>query len=53
LGLSVTGTIGLLLRAKNAGICPKVKPLLDRLRRELNFFISENLYDATLRMAAE
>lgn len=53
LGLEITGTMGLLLRAKSAGVCSTIKPLIDRLRHELNFFISADLYQSTLKRAAE
>jgi len=32
-GFTVLGTLGILLRAKQQGLCPAVAPLLDRLQR--------------------
>lgn len=53
LGLVVTGTLGLLLRAKQANQIVSVKPLLDRLRNELRFFLSDSLYQYALTAAGE
>lgn len=53
LGLQVTGTIGVLLRAKRQGHLQSVRPLLDRLRTQTNFRISESLYKEALKAAAE
>jgi uncharacterized protein len=36
-GLSVVGALGVLLRAKRAGLIPMVRPLAERLRSELRF----------------
>jgi uncharacterized protein len=52
-GLTVVGTLGLLLEAKRLGLCPAVKPLLDRLQTELNFFVSARLRRAILQQAGE
>jgi hypothetical protein len=52
-GFTVLGTLGLLLRAKRSGLLPSVAPLLDRLRSELNFFISDELRRTILRQAEE
>ena len=51
-GLTVTGTLGVLLMAKEAGLIPAVRPLLDSLS-ETPFRMSENLYRRVLRMAGE
>src|SRR5436309_2847902 len=53
LGFTVSGSIGLLLRAKRDGHIPAVRPLLDRLRTELRFFVSETLYQHALSVADE
>ncbi len=52
-GFTVLGTLGLLVRAKQSGLNPSVAPLLDRLKTELNFFISEELRRTILRQAGE
>src|ERR1051325_4851925 len=43
LGLSRVGALGVLLRLKQRGLIGDVLPLVDRLQRELNFFISSDL----------
>jgi predicted nucleic acid-binding protein len=52
-GFTVLGTLGLLVRAKRRGLLPSVAPLLDRLRSELNFFISDELRRTILRQGEE
>jgi uncharacterized protein len=52
-GLTVVGTLGVLLEAKRFGLCTAVKPLLDRLQTELNFFVSPGLRSAMLQQAGE
>lgn len=52
-GFTVMGTLGLLVRAKQRGLCALVAPLLDRLRDELNFFVSSGLRHAVLKQAGE
>jgi len=52
LGLSVIGTIGLLLAAKDRRFLVKIKPELDRLRA-VRFFMDEELYDRVLNQAGE
>lgn len=51
-GLSVIGTLGLLLEAKQARLITSIRPELDKLR-ETSFFLSEQLYDELLRLAGE
>ena len=41
LGIGYLGVIGLLLRAKQAGIIAEVLPFLLRARDEMNFFVSD------------
>lgn len=53
LGLKVTGTVGVLIRAKAEGLIEQLRPLLDRLENELGFFISPNLRAEALRLAGE
>ena len=52
LGLTVTGTLGVIIRAKNSGIIPSIKPYLDKIR-ETNFRISEELEQIALKEANE
>ena len=53
LGLDVLGTAGVLLRAKRRGLVPAVRPLLDALREEHSFRLTEALYEQVLREAGE
>lgn len=53
LGLEVTGTIGLLIRAKRLGHLTRVEPLIARLRQETNFRMSEALWLDLLHAAGE
>ena len=52
LGLSVTGTLGVIIKAKNNGIAPSIKPYLEKIR-ETNFRISEELEQIALKEANE
>jgi predicted nucleic acid-binding protein len=51
-GLSMIGTLGLLLEAKRAGHSRTVRAELDKLLKT-SFFLSPQLYDQLLRMASE
>ncbi len=51
-GLCVTGTLGVIIRAKNNGVVPSIKPYLDRIK-ETNFRISEELEQSALAEANE
>ncbi len=53
LGLRVTGTAGVLLAAKAAGLIQDVRPHLDALIREHKFRLGERHYDRVLREAGE
>jgi len=52
-GLEITGLLGILLRAKQNGLIPKVKPVLDDLINISNFFISNKVYQLILTKADE
>lgn len=52
-GVSVIGTLGILSRAKLRGRTGEVGPLLDRLRTELDFFVSDRLRVEFLRSVGE
>ena len=53
LGISVVGTLGILLKAKRAGLVTEVRPMIERLREELAFFLSDSLVAEVLRQAGE
>lgn len=52
LGLRFTGTLGLLLDAKQLGLVPAVTPFLDRLQA-LGFRLAPQTRSAVLKMAGE
>ena len=52
LGISITGTLGVIIKAKNTGIIASIKPFLDKVR-ETNFRISEELEQIALKEANE
>ncbi|WP_446009544.1 DUF3368 domain-containing protein [Candidatus Electrothrix sp.] len=51
--INMTGTLGLLLKAKKEGILPVVQPLMDTLREQYSFWISEKMYQHVLCLADE
>ena len=53
LGLHAIGVLGILLRAKAEGILPQIKPVVDALRRDAGFWISDPLREQVLRLADE
>jgi predicted nucleic acid-binding protein len=52
MGLRIIGTVGLLVRAKRAGLLPWINPLLNELS-EKGFHLSEDLKREALRLAGE
>lgn len=52
LNLTVTGTVGVLLRAKQNGIINEIRPALDDLVRQ-GFYISNDVLREVLRLAGE
>jgi predicted nucleic acid-binding protein len=52
LHLTVTGTVGVLLRAKQDGIINEIRPVLDDLVRQ-GFYISDDVFREVLRLAGE
>jgi predicted nucleic acid-binding protein len=52
LNLTITGTMGVLLRAKARGILTEIKPVLNDLIR-FGFYISEDVCRDVLRLAGE
>lgn len=51
-GLPVSGTLGVLIAAKNAGIVAAIKPLLDQLSAA-GFYVSPQIIAHTLQLAGE
>ncbi len=52
LGLKITGTIGILYKAKETGIVPKLAPLLETLQ-QAGFRVAPEIINELLRMAGE
>lgn len=52
LGLTITGTSGALVAAKNHGIISAVKPIIDSMR-ENNFYLSDKILNTVLNIAGE
>ncbi|HKQ50113.1 MAG TPA: DUF3368 domain-containing protein [Phycisphaerae bacterium] len=52
-GLQHTGTLGVLLRAKSMGFVPLIRPLLDRLVEDIDFYLSREVRDVVLQQARE
>ena len=51
-GLKITGTVGLLLQAKQKGLIVEIKPIIDKLIAN-DFYISDNVVNEILHMAGE
>jgi uncharacterized protein len=52
LGLDRIGTLGILLKAKQVGLLPQLRPELERLRQQ-GFSISQGVINAVLQQAGE
>lgn len=52
IGLKITGTVGMLLRAKSQGVINEIKPLLEELL-QADFRISDRLIKEALKRAGE
>jgi predicted nucleic acid-binding protein len=52
-GLPKTGVLGLLIRAKQAGLIDSLKTELDRLLHQGGFWIEDRLYDQVLNAVGE
>ena len=52
LGLTITGTIGVIIKAKLNGIIPSIKPYLEKLKNT-NFRLSEDVLQKALQEARE
>jgi predicted nucleic acid-binding protein len=53
LGVSVTGTLGVLLRAKQVGLIVEVRSLITRLQSEGDYYIDPRLIEKVLLAAGE
>jgi len=53
LGLPVTGTLGVLIKAKRAGHVPQLRPLVEQLRHETTFRMTDALFRQALTEAGE
>lgn len=53
LGLTVVGTLGVLIAAKDRGLLAAVRPVLDALRADAGFWIADDLYNAVPKAANE
>jgi predicted nucleic acid-binding protein len=51
-GLAYTGTLGVIIKAKNRGIVSAVIPLIEKLK-SVNFRLSENVEKEILKQAGE
>lgn len=52
-GLKLRGLLGILINAKQQGLLPVLKPVLDRLINQAGFRVSQALYDRTLQEVEE
>lgn len=52
-GLRITGTVGLLVECRRRRLIPAVVPLLERLRSELGFYLSDELIREAAREGRE
>jgi len=53
LGLSITGTLGVLLAAKKRNLVSTIRPIIDELVSETGFRISAQLYEEVIATAGE
>jgi uncharacterized protein len=53
LGLRTIGILGILLQAKNNGMLPMLRPVLDSLQRDAGFWMSASLREQILRLVGE
>jgi len=52
LGLSVTGTLGVIIKAKLSGLIPSIKPILSKIKTT-NFYIPNTLIEKSIQEAEE
>jgi len=53
LGLMIAGTVGVLMRGKQAGKIKELKPILDILIQQHNFRVARDLYKEVLQQVGE
>jgi hypothetical protein len=53
MGLTITGTLGVLVEAKRQNLLEQVRPILDALRAEADFWIADALYQRVLDLVGE
>ena len=51
--ITCKGVVGILIAAKNQGLLPSIKPLLDDLIEHLKFRLSDKIYQLALQKAGE
>jgi predicted nucleic acid-binding protein len=51
--IPVSGTLGVLMKAKETGIIESVKELMDRLRTDHHYWIDDAMYKKVLRLSNE
>ena len=52
LGISITGTIGVVIKAKLNGVIPSIKPYMQKIKKT-NFRLSNNIEELALKIAKE
>ena len=52
-GLKVTGTLGILVKARLDGLIEAVTPHMDRLRKEVHFWFTDELYHQIRSLVSE
>jgi hypothetical protein len=53
MGLTIAGTLGVLVEAKRQNLMVEIRPTLDALRAEADFWITDALYQRVLDLAGE
>jgi predicted nucleic acid-binding protein len=53
LGIKTIGVLGILLQAKSSGFIPQLRPLLETLERDAQFWIASAMRQRVLGLAAE
>lgn len=53
MGLNIIGLVGILIQAKEADLIDTIKPLLDKLISEANFYLSNAFYRQILQSVGE
>lgn len=53
LGLKFIGILGVLTEAKRRQLIPRIRPVLDNLRHQAGFWVTDALYQRVLAVAGE